>query len=103
MRMFTKIYQVILHSIGINMTNSVTINQIMFVVLKHLKETKGRESYLGCVVSVVFVHGDSTAANSTEGLAQRLLNGLHSRQRSLQGYLVTGVKSAPTGGDSHQE
>lgn len=51
----------------------------MCVGLKPLKQIDGRESYLGCIVSVVFVHGDSTAANSAKRLAQRLLNGLHSR------------------------
>lgn len=71
----------------------------MYVVLKQLKQINSRESYLGCIVSVVFVHRDSTAANSAKRLTQRLLNGLHSRQWPLQSHLVTGVKSAPTEGD----
>lgn len=61
------------------------------------------ESYLSGAVDVVLPERHSAAPDPPEGLPQRLLDALHSRQRSLHGQLVAGVQSAPGSGRANEK
>lgn len=55
------------------------------------KRPAGVARYLCRVVDVVFPQRHSAAADSSEGLAEGLLDALHPGQGALHGQLVTGV------------